>query len=97
HPTHARAHDRAIVDVPLMETEASSRLCISEPCPAASRRAEQADLLGPLLLVEPSPAARASIQRRLAARGFVVTAVPSIRHGEATVGTDRFTHAVVNL
>jgi len=37
------------------------------------------------------------MQTRLVARGFAVTAVPTIRHGEATVCTDRFTHAVVNL
>lgn len=80
-----------------METEASSRLGVSEPWPAASRRAEQADVAGPLLLVEPAPAARASLRIRLAARGFAVTAVPCIRHGEAAVRTDRFTHAVVNL
>ncbi len=80
-----------------MATEAPSSPCASEPCPAAGCRAEHAGVSGPLLLVEPSPAARASMQTRLVARGFAVTAVPTIRHGEATVCTDRFTHAVVNL
>ena len=86
-----------IVDLPLMATEAPTRPCASEPCPAARLRAEHAGVSGPLLLVEPSPAARASMQTRLVARGFAVTAVPTIQHGEATVGADRFTHAVVNL
>ena len=80
-----------------MATEAPSSPCASEPCPAAGCRAEHAGVSGLLLLVEPSPAARASMQTRLVARGFAVTAVPTIRHGEATVCTDRFTHAVVNL
>ena len=56
HPLHARADDRAVVDLPLMATEAPSSPCASEPCPAAGCRAEHAGVSGPMLLIEPSPA-----------------------------------------
>jgi two-component system, response regulator RegA len=52
---------------------------------------------GPLLLVEVSPGARASLQRVLTARGFTVTGVEGVRTAEATAAGTRFDYAVIDL
>jgi two-component system, response regulator RegA len=52
---------------------------------------------GPLLLVEASPGARASLQRVLTARGFTVTGVEGVRTAEVTAAGTRFDYAVIDL
>ena len=52
---------------------------------------------GPLLLVESSRGSRISLQHALSARGFDVTAVPSIADARAAATAADFAFAVVNL
>ena len=75
---------------------------VTAPTPAPTRpqpvvEIEATPPEGVLLLVEPDPAIRGRLQRRLAASGYEVTAVGSAEAACSALAGGRFTHALVEI